>query len=215
MLAPCATCGTDPGHDPLTNASETVLPLHARYVRGGPARCVPSPGFGRPLTEATITEHEAVPTVLPVRPWAGAPARSLAGGGTSLGDPLVATSGTVECSSARPASSSPRAGSTRNGSRHDVADQAAAPTAVVRAAAGWSCCRSPSLPTRRSSPSRLAIRGTRTCIWRTGRSGSSPRGSIDTCSRRRPSRRSFWAGGPPRRLRRCADPPVGRAGGRL
>jgi hypothetical protein len=65
-----------------------------------------------------------------------------------------------------------------------------------------------------ANPRRPAIRGTRTCIWRTDRSGPSPRGSSDTCSRRRPSRRSFWAGGLPRRLRRCVDPPAGRAGGR-
>jgi hypothetical protein len=60
---------------------------------------------------------------------------------------------------------------------------------------------------------RRAIRGTRTCIWRTHRSGPSPRGSSDTCSRRWPARRSFWAGGLPRRLHRCADPPAARAGG--
>ena len=65
-----------------------------------------------------------------------------------------------------------------------------------------------------AKPRRPAIRGTRTCIWRTDRFGPSPRGSSDTCSRRRPSRRSFWAGGLPRRLRRCVDPPAGRAGGR-
>jgi hypothetical protein len=65
-----------------------------------------------------------------------------------------------------------------------------------------------------ANPRRPAIRGTRTCIWRTDRSGPSPRGSSDTCSRRRPSRRSFWAGGLPRRLRRCVGPPAGRAGGR-
>ena len=77
---------------------------------------------------------------------------------------------------------------------------------------GWSCRRSLSPAARRSGkPRGPAIRGTRTCISRTDRPGPSPRGSNDTCSRRRPARRSFWAGGLPRRLRRCADPPAGRA----
>jgi hypothetical protein len=86
------------------------------------------------------------------------------------------------------------------------------PRLSFRAAVAVSCCRSLS-PAARSSgkPRGPAIRDTRTCISRTDRPGPSPRGSNDTCSRPRPAHRSSWAGGLPRHLRRCADPPAGRA----
>ena len=99
------------------------------------------------------------------------------------------------------------------GSRHDAAHRGGGARGCRSSGGGWSCCRSPSPRHGGANPSRPAIRGTRTCIWRMDRSGPSPRGSSDTCSRRRPARRSFWVGGLPRRLRRCAGPPAGRAGG--